>query len=77
MYIYLCMLEESNIHIYACNKSSVYIYKYNKFKYTNYWCKIQLDLPGVCLNVRLNSRLARLYPSRLCRLDRFLRFLTV
>jgi len=36
MYIYLCMLEESNIHIYVSNKSILHIYKYNKFKYTNY-----------------------------------------
>ena len=35
MYICLCMLEESNVHIYACNKLGVHIYIYNKFKYTN------------------------------------------
>ena len=58
MYICLCMLNESNIHIYACNKSILHIYKYNKFKYTNCWYKIQLDSPSVCLNGRLNSRLA-------------------
>ena len=35
MYICLYILEELNIHIYACNKSILHIYKYNKFKYTN------------------------------------------
>jgi len=61
MYICLCMLEESNICIHACNKSSVHIYKYNKFKYTNCWYKIQPDSPGVCLNGRLNSYLKQLF----------------
>ena len=35
MYIYLCMWKEPNIDIYECNILSVYIYKYNKLKYTN------------------------------------------
>ena len=35
MYIYLCMWKEQKIDIYACNISSVHIYKYNKLKYTN------------------------------------------
>ena len=44
------MWKEPNIDIYACNISSVHIYKYNKLKYTNLsiqnWTRFTCQLLG-------------------------------
>ena len=53
------MRKKPNIDIYACNISSVHIYKYNKLIQI-YPYKTELDLSRVRLNGCLNSCLARL-----------------
>ena len=66
MYIYLCMWKEPNIDIYACNISSVHIYKYNKLKYTN-------------LSIQNWTRFTSCSPKRpfKCRLARLMLFISV